>query len=257
MQPNQDCWQHGIFNSRPKSVYSAYPAAKHKLRARAQGTGAPCNGNASSPCCVGRRDCARLHLRAPQAAAELHIPSKCFAKSHTSSSPQCRDVFVSRAQGFAASGLPDPLQDSSYHVTGLCSNHAWLPVKNASAIGFFFFSLLLFFKAKLSFCKIQPLKAFFFQYLCFVTTSLQSTIDKTASRGWSENRLNCSPARVPLSTLQSQVRVISRVSFPGRSSAENEFINAPPGGPHGLPDSSDCDLADLPLPLLVLAYPDV
>lgn len=165
--------------------------------------------------------------------------------------------FVSRAQGFAASGLPDPLQDSSYHVTGLCSNHAWLPVKNASAIGFFFFSLLLFFKAKLSFCKIQPLKAFFFQYLCFVTTSLQSTIDKTASWGWSENRLNCSPARVPLSTLQSQVRVISRVSFPGRSSAENEFINAPPGGPHGLPDSSDCDLADLPLPLLVLAYPDV
>lgn len=62
---------------------------------------------------------------------------------------------------------------------------------------------------------------------------------------------------MPLSTLQSQVHVISRASFPVRSCAENDFINAPPGGPYCLPGSSHSDLADLPLPVLVLAYPDV
>ena len=72
----------------------------------------------------------------------------------------------------------------SFASQNLCSDHAWVPVRNAFTIGFFsFFSLLLLFTARLYLSKIQALKPFFPHYLCFLMMSLPSASNNTASQG--------------------------------------------------------------------------
>lgn len=88
------------------------------------------------------------------------------------------------AWGFAAAVLPDLLQDAELRVANFCSDHAWVPMKNAFAIGFFSFSLLLFFRPKLYLSKIQALELLFSpQYLCSLIMPLPSASCNSASKG--------------------------------------------------------------------------